>query len=192
MTSVAQRLGRKKKLIYLSRGNCLGAVSAKQVVFASAFLEWLPRDEGHVMTIVITGMTDSDHYNYLPLIWTQLSVVSSRTGNKCFWSLQWQCYAECVCGSYDIWNESHLNFHLVNRSSGMAAADGQVPSWLDPPDDCGLRVYTVYSVYSRELHPNLASVNDPHRPHSPQQREIRESKRRRHPPIKIVCIHASL
>ena len=38
MTSVAQRLGRKKKLIYLSRGNCPGAVPGHKSSLCPLFL----------------------------------------------------------------------------------------------------------------------------------------------------------
>ena len=69
MTSVAARLGRKKKLIYLSRGNCLGAVSAHESSLCSLFLSDRP-DEGH-LTIVITSMDwPATTRSYLPLIST--------------------------------------------------------------------------------------------------------------------------
>ena len=80
MTSVAARLGRKKKLIYLSRGNCLGAVSAHESSLRSLFLSDRP-DEGH-LTIVITSMDQQ----VLPATYlnSQLSAVSSATTANAF------------------------------------------------------------------------------------------------------------
>ena len=115
------------------------------------------------MTIlIVTGMTDSDHY--IPTTTchlTQLKYLLCHIQNWCKNALVDEAPDNAcmpICTMYETAFELSFGRDL---SSLMAGADGQAPHyWLCPPDDCGLPVYTVYSVYSPE-HPNLASVNDP-------------------------------
>ena len=83
MTSVAERLGRKKKLIYLSRGNCLGTVSADESSLRSLFLSDCQRRRSCDDCDHGQGMTDSGHY--LPA--THLNSTKSCVIQhwQCFW-----------------------------------------------------------------------------------------------------------
>ena len=148
MTSVAARLGRKKKLIYLSRGNCLGAVSAHESSLRSLFLSDRP-DEGH-LTIVITSM-DWPAHQALPATYlnSQLSAVSSATtANASIATTQKYFSTEVLLMK----QEQEINeLAMPIWQFGIRFSS---PLTLRPhpcsSDDWRLWVYTVYSVYSWE------------------------------------------
>ena len=152
MTSVAARLGRKKKLIYLSRGNCLGAVSGHESSLRSLFLSDRP-DEGH-LTIVITSM-DWPAHQALPATYlnSQLSAVSSATTANAFIATTQKYFSTEVLlmkwiGTRNKWigNENLEIWQFGIRFSS--------PLTLRPhpcsSDDWRVWVYTVYNVYSWE------------------------------------------
>ena len=162
MTSVAARLGRKKKLIYLSRGNCLGAVSAHESSLRSLFLSDRP-DEGH-LTIVITSM-DWPAHQVLPATYlnSQLSAVSSATTANALIATTQKYFSTEVLLMKEIGmrNKWIGNANLAIWHSFLLSVDIEAPSLL-VWRLAGVSLHSLQCLLLRASeHPNLAGVNDP-------------------------------
>lgn len=172
MTSVAQRLGRKKKLIYLSRGNCPGAVPGHKSSLCPLFLtDWLlPRRrscddcDGKEGTATTTCHL-LGHLDYPPChpTMTMLTDGVDPAASR---------FKECgACRKRTSWTWS---CSLVSSQSGFRWQTDR-PSAGDAHLTTSVWQFTQFTMFTLQsilIWPHLTT----HGPRSPQQRDHREQE----------------